>query len=396
MAVEKVAPNQTATLFSYALSPYALGAAHVGRTGLSAPAPTGCVTASTPPHTVAPSSCAWQTGEVDWYVEAGATRALPALRRELLSYLRRHGDVTSDFDGAELLISEAVGNAVRHTTGPVWVSLLWRGSLPVMTVHDLGSGFDPAALIGTFDHIGSSRSDLDPDLDLLAESGRGLLIMRELAPTLASRARTGEGMVVSLSLPVTRPPAVSHDPPMRHAGALPMPEEALAEGGFGKESFLRALVVQLANTIEIEHGQDAADAAVAQVGTDVGGRMLEEFRAAHAIVGRMTPDEIGRCYVRLKHAIDGGFRVVEASADQIVLVNDRCPFGDSVKQAPSLCRMTSSVFGGIASRNTEKGATVLLEERIALGDPGCRVVVELGVPRESADPAAHYYASPVE
>jgi len=53
--------------------------------------------------------------------------------------------------------------------------------------------------------------------------------------------------------------------------------------------------------------------------------MLDEFRLAEGIAGRMTPEEVGRCYVRLKHAIDGGFRVVEATAERIVLVNDRCP-----------------------------------------------------------------------
>lgn len=355
------------------------------------------------------------TAGVDCYLEAGAAHAVPALRRELMTYLRRHGDPGGDFDAAELLIGEAAGNAMRHTAGPVWVSLLWRDRRPVLMVYDLGPGFDAAALTATVgpeqmgksaarDSAGSGRSGSDVeagdpatvDLDAVAESGRGLMIMRELAPSLASRARTGEGMVVSVSLPVTRPPSVSHDPPMRRAGALPMPEESLPHGGFGKESFLRALVVQLAQTIEIQHGQDAADAAVAQVGTDVGGRMLEEFRLAKAVAGRMTPDQIGRCYVRLKHAIDGGFRVVEATEQRIVLVNDRCPFGEVVRQAPSLCRMTSSVFGGIAARNSEEGATVLLEERIALGDAGCRVVVELGVARERADPAAHHYAAPVE
>jgi anti-sigma regulatory factor (Ser/Thr protein kinase) len=319
------------------------------------------------------------------------------LRRELMTYLRRHGDPdSSDFVASEILISESVGNAVRHTAGPVWVSLLWRDRLPALTVHDLGPGFDPAALMDTILDLDLDLDSDDVDLDALAESGRGLMIMRELAPTLASRARTGEGMVLSMSLPVTRAPSVSHNPPMSRVGALPMPEEALPEGAFGKESFLRALVVQLAQTIEIQHGQDAADAAVAQVGTDVGGRMLDEFRRAEAVAGRMTPEEVARCYVRLKHAIDGGFQVLEATAQKIVLVNDRCPFGEVVQQAPSLCRMTSSVFGGIAARNSEEGATVLLEERIALGDAGCRVVVELGVTRERADPAAHYYATPLE
>ena len=331
-----------------------------------------------------------QTDQVDWYVPEGALEALPLLRRELVTYLRRHGEPESDFDAAELLVAESVGNAVRHTSGPVWVSLTWRGTNPTMSVYDLGPGFERLPEVEP-----PPPAALSPDdLEALPESGRGLFIMQELAPRFEGRERTGEGLVVSLVLPVARPVTVDHDPPRRRTQALPMLEESLPEGGFGKESFLRALVVQLAAAIEVEHGQDAADAAVAQVGTDVGGQMEDEFRVAMAITGRMTPEQIGGCYVRLKHAIDGGFRVLEASADRIVLVNDRCPFGAAVQQAPSLCRMTSSVFGGIAARNSDHGASVLLEERIAVGDPGCRVVVDLNVPKPDAAPETHHYAAP--
>jgi hypothetical protein len=352
---------------------------------------------------------------MDWYLEPGEPQAVPALRRDLMAYLSRHSEPGSDLDAAELLIAEVVGNAARHTAGPVWVSLTWRDRNPVLSVYDLGQGFDPARVDGAAlprqllpgapasstlnagAGIGADAAQ-DPeavDLEAVLESGRGLLIIRELAPTLESRRRTGEGMVVSMALPVTRQASADHDPPLHRSGALPMPDEALPQGGFGKESFLRALVVQLAQTIDLEHGPDAADAAVAQVGTDVGGRMEEEFRQAEGVVGEMTPEEMGRCYVRLKHAIDGGFRVLEATPERIVLVNDRCPFGSAVRQAPSLCRMTSSVFGGIAARNSELGASVLLEERIALGDPGCRVVVDLNVSKDRASPAAHHYATPL-
>ena len=61
-------------------------------------------------------------------------------------------------------------------------------------------------------------------------------------------------------------------------------------------------------------------------------------------------------------------------------------FGDAVKAAPALCRMTSSVFGGIAARNRADGAAVVLEERISVGDPGCRVVVHLCAPPEEVAP----------
>jgi hypothetical protein len=46
--------------------------------------------------------------------------------------------------------------------------------------------------------------------------------------------------------------------------------------------------------------------------------------------------------------------------------------------------MTVGVFGGIATRNVAEGeASVLLEERIAVGDPSCRIVVRLA-PDEAA------------
>ena len=174
--------------------------------------------------------------------------------------------------------------------------------------------------------------------------------------------------------------------------ALPTPEEADADGTFAKEPFLRALVVQLARHVEHDEGPDGAAAAVAQVGADVGGRMEEEYRRARGIVGRLSPDQMADLYVRLKHAIDGDFHVIEASDERIVLGNRRCPFGDAVRAAPALCRMTSSVFGGIAARNAG-GAAVLLEERIAVGDPGCRVVIRLG-PQDAGEPFAHVYAAP--
>ena len=83
-------------------------------------------------------------------------------------------------------------------------------------------------------------------------------------------------------------------------------------------------------------------------------------------------------------------RVIEASPEKIVLGNRACPFGEVVTRAPGLCRMTSSVFGGIAARNTG-GAAVVLEERIAVGDPECRIVVWLGADKPGRFEAAHDY-----
>ena len=98
--------------------------------------------------------------------------------------------------------------------------------------------------------------------------------------------------------------------------------------------------------------------------------------------------------MRLKHAIDGHFRVVEANTERIVLENTRCPFGDTVIRAPALCRMTSSVFGGIAASNSPSGASVLLEERIAKAILDAALVVHLGPAPAEVEPFVHHYLSP--
>ncbi len=336
---------------------------------------------------------------MDWYLDR--RELVGDLRREVTHYLERHAVPGSDDEiaDAELIVSEAVGNAVRHTAGPVWVSLSWATSLPVLQVYDIGPGFDAETLRAAPAAASASAAsdglvDADAELLLLADSGRGLQIITALAPAVSASVRANAGMVVSVVLPVPRRTTTTHDPPLRRATGLPALAEARPEGGFGKESFLQALVVQLSQTVEANHGPDAAEAAVAQVGTDIGGQMEKEFRLAEAVVSRMTPEQMGRCFVRLKHAIDGGFTVVEATDERIVMENTRCPFGDSVLRAPALCRMTSSVFGGIAARNTPGDVAVLLEERIAVGDPGCRVVVSLVPPSPEAAPFAHHYRMP--
>jgi predicted ArsR family transcriptional regulator len=99
-------------------------------------------------------------------------------------------------------------------------------------------------------------------------------------------------------------------------------------------------------------------------------------RTTHPVHGQRRPAD-GRGRLRAsKAAIVGDFYVLSVSEDQIVLGNRRCPFGDAVRRAPSLCQMTANVFGGLAERNTGHGQ-VRLEQRIAVGDPECRVAVSL-------------------
>jgi anti-sigma regulatory factor (Ser/Thr protein kinase) len=316
---------------------------------------------------------------MDWVVDSDNPSGVAELRGEITDYLRRHADAGAGLDDCELVISELLGNGARHTSGLVWVSIDWSAAQPTIRVADVGPGFDMQIELPAPDSVG----------------GRGLFIVNSIVPRLESFRRSAGGSVVTATLPVNRTPAVSIDPPRRRTTVLPSLDEAEPDRGFGKEPFLRALVVQLAQTVAEQQGPDAAERVVAQVGTDVGGQMELEYRAATGATGPLAPDLLAACFVRLKHAIDGGFFIVEISDNVIVLENDRCPFGDAVRLAPALCRMTSSVFGGIAARSARRDATVRLEERIAIGDTRCRVVIELDPePRPGEPPRGHRYSTP--
>lgn len=313
---------------------------------------------------------------MDWFLERGDLAGVSALRREFHDYAERHSADGSDVDGAVLTFTELVGNAVEHGDGPVWVSVDWLSRLPTLAVHDLGTGF-----------TWTDTSMPDPS----QRRGRGLAIAADLAAGLEVAAKSGGGTVVEAQLDLPRADQVDLDPPRRTVNVLPDMSEAGPEG-FERESFLRALVVQLAQGVEHSAGPLAAETSIAQVGTDVGSQMETEYRLATGNAERrLDGAEMAEAYVRLKAAIGGDFYVLEASEDRIVLGNRRCPFGEAVQKSPALCRMTSSVFGGIAARNAGE-ATVVLEERIAVGDPECRVVVLLGPGHDA--PHGHRYLAP--
>ncbi len=85
-------------------------------------------------------------------------------------------------------------------------------------------------------------------------------------------------------------------------------------------------------------------------------------------------DQLGELAVNLKNRIGGNFSRASSEPGVVRLVNSRCPFGDAVKQAPELCHMTSSVFGGIAARNFGY-AKVHLKQRISAQDIRCEVLI---------------------
>jgi len=148
-----------------------------------------------------------------------------------------------------------------------------------------------------------------------------------------------------------------------------------SELGLDRDVFMRSLLRTLAGTLEEVVGLDEAEGLISVVGGSLGAELDERYRAALR-VDQLTAQQVGEVLVDLKRRIDGEFFIISQDEQRIVFGNRACPFGEKVLGRPSLCMMTSNVFGSIAADNLGY-ARVELEETIAEGATGCRVVVHL-------------------
>ena len=163
---------------------------------------------------------------------------------------------------------------------------------------------------------------------------------------------------------------------------------ASADTGLDRDVFLRTLVRELAGTLEETVGLDDAAGYVSVVGQRIGEWIDRSYRRALA-VDRLDRGQVADVLSDLKHRIEGTFQLVDDAGDVLTYHNGRCPFEDRVQGRPSMCMMTSNVFGVIASENLGY-AKVELDETIAQGDGRCVVRVHLD-PSEAADVRGREY-----
>lgn len=142
-----------------------------------------------------------------------------------------------------------------------------------------------------------------------------------------------------------------------------------------RDVFLRTLLRELSGTLQDVVGVDEAAGFISVVGQRVGDQIDREYKAALG-VSVLTREQVADVLVDLKRRILGDFYIVEESDEKIVFGNRLCPFAEKVVGRPSLCMMTSNVFGSIAAQNLGY-AKVVLEETIAEGHGRCRVTVHL-------------------
>jgi predicted ArsR family transcriptional regulator len=152
-----------------------------------------------------------------------------------------------------------------------------------------------------------------------------------------------------------------------------------------RDVFLRTLLRELAGTLQDVVGLEEAAGFVSVVGQRIGDQINTLYRTAWGLP-ELNAQQVGEVLVDLKRRIEGDFFIIEQNDEKIVLGTRACPFGEKVVDRPALCMMTSNVFGVIAAENLGY-AKVALEQTIARGDRGCRVVVYLK-PTQQAEQAS--------
>jgi hypothetical protein len=140
-----------------------------------------------------------------------------------------------------------------------------------------------------------------------------------------------------------------------------------------RDIFLRKLLRELTGSLQEVVGLEDASGFISVVGQRIGEQVNEDYKKA-LNVSNLSREQVAAVFVDFKRRIQGDFRVLEQDDEKIVLANRACPYGDKVKDRQALCMMTSNTFGVIAAENLGYGK-VVLEETIARGFPGCRVVV---------------------
>lgn len=155
-----------------------------------------------------------------------------------------------------------------------------------------------------------------------------------------------------------------------------------------RDVFLRTLLRELAGSLQDVVGLNEASGYISVVGGAIGQQINTMYRSALSLE-RLNRAQVAQVLVDLKARIQGKFYVIEENDNHIVFGNTQCPFGEFVNGRPSLCMMTSNVFGAIAAENLGY-ARVEIQNSIAAGDAGCRVVVHLN-PNSRADAGREYF-----
>ena len=152
------------------------------------------------------------------------------------------------------------------------------------------------------------------------------------------------------------------------------------------QRFLQKMLGSVAGTLEEIVGLEEAKGYMSLVGEQLAcSTDIAPGRCASAY-------ETGDLFVSMQRQVGGGFRVTSTGVDRVELQSLTCPFGRHVVGRPSLCMITSNMFGRLAAEQ-HGHVTVELAEAIARGDRRCVVRVNTAPDLEiSTDNQRHFFA----
>ncbi|HKK15001.1 MAG TPA: sigma 54-interacting transcriptional regulator [Gammaproteobacteria bacterium] len=157
-----------------------------------------------------------------------------------------------------------------------------------------------------------------------------------------------------------------------------MPDSSSASAPLSPVGFLQTFIVQSVKAASQvgQLGEDDRHRYIEHLGLAAASCLESACRARQELPPGAPLDhgQYADMIVGIKNRIGGSFARASSPAGSVRVVSYGCPFGEAVREAPELCRMTSSVFGAIAARNFGY-AKVELRKRIATNDGMCEVCV---------------------
>ncbi len=156
-----------------------------------------------------------------------------------------------------------------------------------------------------------------------------------------------------------------------------------------RDVFMRTLIRELSGTLQEVVGIEEAAGFISVVGQAMGDQINTAYKSALK-VSKLSREQVVDVLVDLKNRIQGNFYVIEQDDEKIVFGNRICPFSEKVVGRPSMCMMTSNVFGSITANNLGY-AKVELQETIAEGASGCRVTVYLELTDDAEEAEGREY-----
>jgi serine/threonine-protein kinase RsbW len=274
---------------------------------------------------------------MEWLLDPRRQGSGHAAVETLTDHLVRHA---ADTDKAQAATPELERHLDKHLSGaptPVWIHLDWSASQPRFTV----SALDEAQLA-----------------DLAVERVEPVTVVPARHRARLRDARTQE--LAEFALPVARASVPDFDPDVQGIAGVDVDP--------GRDG-------PAAATVALAAAREAFPAAPPDQSATFAGVGLADAVAAE---DRPTSrEEAVRLVAETHAALGGDVEVIASEHDRVELAVQRCPFGDSIADAPSLCRITVGLAGRLAAR-VDGEATVVLDEAIAFGDPECRLQVVFG------------------